>query len=128
MPFVSPIRHQRTTQEKYHAALEIRNKMTTQETKVWSRLRGNRLGGFHFRRQQIIEPFIVDFYCHSCSLVVEIDGGIHTGQEEYDYQREEFLIERGYQVLRFTNNEVDKDLDHVLAIILNSCTSSQASG
>lgn len=62
----------------------IRKMMTPADSKLWQRLRANRLEGLHFRRQQIIDSYFVDFYCHAVSLVVGVDGGIHMEQEVYD--------------------------------------------
>jgi len=80
--------------------------MTPAEHMLWQRLRANRLGGFHFRRQKVIDHYIVDFYCHQANLVVELDGSGHLDQQEYDNERDQHLQERGLKVLRFWNNEV----------------------
>lgn len=69
---------------KWRAADDLRRGMTDAERMLWKRLRANRLHGFHFRRQQIIDGFVVDFYCHEVGLVVEIDGSIHARQEGHD--------------------------------------------
>ncbi|MDK9712480.1 endonuclease domain-containing protein [Acidaminobacter sp.] len=82
--------------------------------------RANKLG-VHFRRQQVIAGFIVDFYCHTASLVIELDGGIHLQQAESDRQREQALTERGFHVIRFQNEQVFNDLDGVLAQIRAAC-------
>jgi len=89
MPNESLITQQTVSTEKNARAHDLRANMTHAERKLWSRLRAGRLEGFHFRRQQIIEPYIVDFYCHQAALVVEVDGGVHQDQEEQDRQREE---------------------------------------
>ena len=65
--------------------------------------------GVHFRRQQVIAGFIVDFYCHKAGLVVEVDGDIHDLQQEEDARREKALSELGLRVVRFGNDEVVKD-------------------
>ena len=100
---------------------ELRQQMTSAESKLWQRLRANRLEGFHFRRQQVIDNYIVDFYCHAAGLVVEVDGGIHLEQEIYDRERDEYLTRRGLKVLRFLNSEVEKEMESVLALILRAC-------
>jgi very-short-patch-repair endonuclease len=79
------------------------------------------LEGYHFRRQQVIEPYIVDFYCHAASLVVELDGGSHLEQADYDRQRDGYLMARGLRVMRFYNSDVDRELETVLATILAAC-------
>jgi very-short-patch-repair endonuclease len=80
------------------------------------------LGGFKFRRQHPIGQIIVDFYCASQKLVVEVDGGIHMQQIEADEQRTCELEERGYRVIRFTNDQVEINISEVLAAILDACT------
>jgi len=101
----------------------MRRNMTPAEQKLWQRLRASRLEGFHFRRQQVIDGYIVDFYCHATSLVVEVDGSVHLQQEKYDRERDEYLAGRGLRVLRFFNSDVDKDIDAVLTVILEACRS-----
>ena len=71
-----------------------------------------------FRRQQPIGPFIVDFYCHSERLVVELDGGHHSEQMSHDRNRTHWLEERGYRVLRFWNNDVLRNTESVLETII----------
>ena len=117
----SLVTEQRVMDAKLVRAKERRGSPTPAEHKLWQRLRANRLQGFHFRRQQVIEPYIVDFYCHKAQLVIEVDGGIHLEQEDYDRQREVDLQGRGLRVIRFTNREVMNDLDTVLAEIVRAC-------
>ena len=95
--------------------------MTPEEGILWQHLRTNRLGGWHFRRQQVIDGFIVDFYCHKAGLVVELDGSIHDGQTEYDVDRDQALESRGLRVLRIKNEDVHQDMELVLARILDVC-------
>jgi very-short-patch-repair endonuclease len=95
--------------------------MTPAETILWKELRTNKLNGLHFRRQQIIDGYIADFYCHQHELIVEIDGGIHERQTVSDADREEYLSARGFQIIRFTNDEVSKDLKGVLQKIVEAC-------
>jgi very-short-patch-repair endonuclease len=104
---------QRVTKEKLHRARELRSEMTPAEKLLWQELRANKLG-VHFRRQQVIAGFIVDFYCHSGNLVIEIDGGIHIKQKQDDSERENALKEMGLRVVRCRNEEVVKDLPKVL--------------
>jgi very-short-patch-repair endonuclease len=122
MPEKSIITGQHITSAKAQRASELRREMTPAERLLWARLRGNRLQGFHFRRQQIIEPYIVDFYCHQAGLIIEVDGDVHAGQQDYDRQREQQLQARGIRVLRFTNREVVNQLDEVLHTILTACS------
>jgi very-short-patch-repair endonuclease len=122
MPRKQIVTGQHITLAKLYRAKELRHEMTLAERKLWARLRGNRLGGFHFRRQQVIEPYIVDFYCHQAALVIEVDGGVHQKLEDNDRQREQNLGVRGLHVIRFTNREVMQNLDVVLDSILQVCT------
>ena len=121
MPVKQIVIGQKITAAKAARAREMRREMTPAEAKLWARLRTNRLEGFHFRRQQVIEPYIVDFYCHQAALVVEVDGGAHLDQQEYDQLRESQLNARGLQVLRFSNRDVMKNMDAVLVEILRAC-------
>jgi very-short-patch-repair endonuclease len=93
---------------------------TSQEEKLWSMISAKRFHGLKFRRQFPIGRYIVDFYNHSNRLVIEIDGGIHSTTLEYDRNREAFLSARGYNILRFTNADVDSDIQSVLKRILES--------
>jgi very-short-patch-repair endonuclease len=91
--------------------------MTPAETALWEMLRRDGLDGLHFRRQQIIDGYIVDFYCHSSGLVIEVDGPVHEGQAEYDAERDACLSSRGLTVLRIPNEDVERKLEEVLARI-----------
>src|SRR6185503_20128508 len=93
---------QRVTKEKLQRAKELRRDMTPAEKILWQELRANKLG-VHFRRQQIISGFIVDFYCHKAMLVIEVDGDIHDLQKEEDARREQALREMGLRIVRFRN-------------------------
>ena len=106
---------------KVARAKELRREMTAAEGRLWQRLRRNQLGGLHFRRQQVIDGFIVDFYCHSKGVVVEVDGGIHQQQHGYDAERNRVMFARGLQVLRFTNDQVACEIEAVLQRIAAAC-------
>jgi very-short-patch-repair endonuclease len=105
----------------YESARQLRREMTEAEKILWQNLRANRLDGFHFRRQQIIGKYIVDFYCHAASLVVEVDGGIHASQVERDTERESGLTSHGLLVMRFRNEEIADNLRNVLERIAETC-------
>jgi very-short-patch-repair endonuclease len=92
--------------------------MTPAEAQLWRALRRRQMAGLKFRCQHPVGRFIVDFYCPACKLVIEVDGDIHTQQKTYDQARTEQLQAFGYQVLRFTNEEVLNDLPSVLIRIL----------
>ena len=88
--------------------------MTPAEKILWQELRAKKLG-VHFRRQQVIEGFIVDFYCHKAALVIEVDGDIHDLQQEEDVRREKVLSEMGLRIVRFGNDDVMKNLAGVVS-------------
>ena len=113
MPVKNIIPGQTVTKEKLQRAKELRREMTPAEKVLWQELRGNKLG-VHFRRQQVITGFIVDFYCHKAALVIEVDGDIHELQQEEDARREKALIELGLRIVRFRNDEVVRDLSAVV--------------
>jgi very-short-patch-repair endonuclease len=95
--------------------------MTPAERTLWARLRRNQLDGLHFRRQQVIDGFIADFYCHAAGLVVELDGPVHDSQPEYDAERDRIFAGRGLCVLRFRNEAVYASMDEVLRAIAVTC-------
>jgi very-short-patch-repair endonuclease len=88
--------------------------MTPAESVLWQALRDRRLRGLRFRRQHPLGPFIVDFCCPQCRLIVELDGDVHESQAEYDAARTEQLAAYGYRVIRFRNEAVLNDLSTVL--------------
>jgi very-short-patch-repair endonuclease len=109
-----------TTHQTEQAARCLRQQLTPAEDKLWSALRCRQLVGLKFRCQHPVGRFIVDFYCPSCKLVIEVDGDIHTQQKAYDEARTEQLESYGYRVLRFTNEEVLNDLQTVLTCIVQT--------
>ena len=116
MPVKNIIPGQKVTKEKQQRARELRRDKTPAEKILWEELRANKQG-VHFRRQQVITGFIVDFYCHKSALVVEVDGDIHDLQQEEDTRREKTLHELGLKIVRFRNDEVVKDLSAVVGEI-----------
>jgi very-short-patch-repair endonuclease len=117
MPVKNIVTGKKITQAKLQRAKELRRQMTPAEHRLWQRLRANRLDGFHFRRQQIIAGFIVDFYCHQANLIIEVDGPIHDDQRAADEEREAILCSGELHVLRFTNAQILQDLPSVLDTI-----------
>ncbi len=87
--------------------------MTAAEMMLWQAVRGNKLDGLHFRRQQVIDGFVADFYCYSAGLIIEVDGEIHNAQVEEDRHRESAFALRGLRSLRFTNDRILNDLPHM---------------
>src|SRR5689334_17151120 len=108
-------------------ARQMRREPAPAEELLWWKLRGRRLGGFKFRRQQPAGGFITDFYCAECKLFVELDGDSHDGREHYDASRTKELEANGAEVVRFVNDDVYRNLDAVLEAILTACERRRAS-
>jgi len=87
---------------------------------MWSLLRNRQLMGYKFRRQHPIKKFIVDFACLEKLLAIEVDGGQHMERKKEDDERTQFLEIQGYRVLRFWNNQVLKETESVLQVILKA--------
>ena len=83
MPVKNIIPGQKVTKAKLERAKELRHEMTPAEKLLWEQVRAKKLG-VRFRRQQVIQGFIVDFYCHKAALVVEVDGDVHDLQKDKD--------------------------------------------
>ncbi|MFV1983533.1 MAG: endonuclease domain-containing protein [Thiohalomonadales bacterium] len=98
-------------------ARDLRKNSTDAEQLLWKHLRGRRLEGFKFKRQLVIEPYIVDFVCLDVKLIVEADGGQHSEQIVYDNKRTTRLEYLGYRVLRFWNNDILNETQSVLETI-----------
>ena len=107
-----------SSQTSIAKARALRRTMTRAEKKFWSLVRDNRIG-VKFRRQVPIGPYIVDFFCYSAKLAVELDGSQHCTKEgkEYDFHRDQFLRIRGLTVLRFSNKEFLANQDRVMQMI-----------
>jgi very-short-patch-repair endonuclease len=101
-------------------AQDFRKKPTRSEDLLWQELRGRKLDGRKFRRQQPIGPFIVDFFCAEERLVVEVDGPIHLLQQERDQQRQQLLESLGLRFVRVSSDAVETNLPLVLTIISDS--------
>ena len=99
---------------------ELRRNMTDAERLLWSKLKGKQLKGFQFNRQKPIGNYIVDFYCLEAKLVIEVDGGQHYSDEgkQKDRVRDEYMIQNGLRVLRFSDRDVLKNIDGVIETIL----------
>ena len=114
------VRGQRVAEEKARRAKELRREMTPAERLLWELVRANRLG-YHIRRQQVIEGYIADFYCHAAALVIEVDGAIHDDHIEYDARRTTAFAVHGIRVIRFRNDELLGNLEAVREHILAVC-------
>ena len=106
-----------TTPEIEQAAKRLRKNLTPAEAKLWSALKNKQLEGLKFRCQHPVGNFILDFYCPSRKLVVEVDGKIHNDRIDRDRDRTSKLEEYGYTIVRFSNEEVLDNLPLVLAEI-----------
>ena len=103
--------------QRSERARQLRSESTLFEQSFWQRVRAGRLGGFKFRRQQPIGPYIVDFVCQRARLIVELDGSQHLDAREYDENRNAWLRSQGYRVLRVWNNEWNTNPDAVLEAV-----------
>src|SRR5438270_8061614 len=102
-------------------ARRLRANQTDVEKHLWSRLRNRGLLGMKFRRQVPLGEFVADFVCADHALVIEFDGGQHASSEVRDDRRTAWLEARGWQVIRFWNNEVNENIDGVLQTIASAC-------
>ena len=97
----------KSDRSQYHKlARNLRNAQTPAEVHLWKFLRQRQIKGYRFRRQTLIGRYIVDFVCFEAKLVVELDGGVHLEQAEYDGLRDAWFISQGFRVLRFPNDDV----------------------
>ena len=102
-------------------ARELRREPTEPEKHLWRHLSNRQLGVFKFCRQATIDPFIIDFFCPSKGLIVEVDGDTHVGED--DARRDTLLAARGFTTIRFTNADVMTNMDGVLISILQTLVS-----
>ena len=105
------------------AAKILRENMTIYENLLWKRLKQKQVARLRFRRQHPISFFIADFYCHEARLVIEIDGNIHNHQREYDDGRSAEMEKYYIKVIRFTNSEVEYNIEEVIKVIENEVKS-----
>ena len=103
-------------------AKSLRTHQTDAELRLWFHLRAHRFMGKKFKRQKPVGHYIVDFICFDPKLIVEIDGGQHAEQVEYDRRRDAYLHSEGFTVLRFWNNQVLCETDTVLESIRQAIT------
>jgi len=111
----------RTTAAVQLRAKELRQEQTPAEDLLWEKLRNRQLQGFKFRRQAPLGPFIADYFCAACRLVVEIDVGIHLEKTDQDQQRTRQFEAYGYRIIRFRNQEIEQNIQAVLEGILKAC-------
>ena len=97
----------------------LRKRATPAETILWEEIRNRKLGGLKFRRQYPVLGFTLDFYCAEKSMGIELDGPIHDTQKEYDGWREKLILEKDIRIVRFSNQEIVKNLVEVKKKILD---------
>ena len=104
--------------DRIDRARNLRRHSTEAERAFWSQVRNRKLGGYRFRRQVPIGPYIVDFVCPSAKLVVEVDGGQHQERIADDDQRTRWLESKGYRMFRVWNSDVLRNVVGVLTAVL----------
>ena len=93
----------------------MRHNAAAMEKLFWAKLRDRRLGGYKFRRQYLIGPYIADFVCTERKLIIELDGPLHADQVDCDRRRDAYLRKQGYRVMRLKNSELSEaDLARIL--------------
>jgi len=119
---------QQVTDGKKRFSRSMRREPTCAERLLWQRVRGNGIAGLKFRRQQVIEGFIVDFFCHRAKLVVELDGEVHDTEErkKEDEARRMVFEARGLTELRFRNEAVIGNIEAVIEEIEKTVQSKLA--
>jgi very-short-patch-repair endonuclease len=103
----------------------LRRNQTNAEKQFWHQVRNRKINGLKFLRQHpfiyqvdkvVLHYFIADFYCSEKKVIIELDGGIHDDQKEYDENRDRILKEMKVEVIRFKNSEIEEALDFVRAL------------
>ncbi len=87
-------------------ARQLRKEQTKAEKIVWEQIRNRKFRGLKFRRQHVIEGFVLDFYCPEVRLGIEVDGGVHLKRKDYDELRQEAIESEGITIVRITNKEL----------------------
>jgi very-short-patch-repair endonuclease len=107
--------------------LLLRRNQTPQESILWARLRRGQLG-CKFKRQYSVGPYVLDFYCPTKKLAIEIDGSQHLENKEYDQERTDYLSVLEIKVLRFWNNEINTNINGVVEKIISELSPSPLQG
>ena len=95
----------------------VRHNPTEPEKKLWAALRNRQVAGAKFRKQVWLGRYLVDFYCADAKTAIEVDGDSHAHQQDYDEQRTAWLASEGFRVIRFSNDDVMRNLEGVVAVI-----------
>lgn len=122
MTEISPRHPQKIPKDLKAYARVMRTNMPDAEQLLWYLLRNRRIAGAKFRRQHPVDRYILDFYCAERRIAIELDGGQHSEQLEYDRQRDAYLKEKGIQVLRFWNHQMLLETESVLEVIFSEIT------
>ena len=106
------------------AARDLRRSQTRSEALLWDRLRARRLDGLKFRRQHPLGPFVLDFYCESARLAVEVDGAVHDSAtaRAHDRERATLIEAADIRVVRVRAERVELDIEAVLLVIRAALT------
>jgi len=122
--------HEKASAKIFERARALKKVMTPAENLLWLNLRNRKTMGYKFRRQHPISNFILDFYCHECKLVIEVDGKIHLVDDNpaYDLLRTKELESFGLRVIRFTNEQVLENMSEVLVEIRKNLTPAPLPG
>ena len=99
----------------------LRTHGTSAEAVLWMSLKRRQLGGFKWRRQFGVGPYVLDFYCPAARLAVELDGAVHDGRQSEDTERTQALATLGIAVFRFENRLVSEQLESVRTALLDTC-------
>lgn len=110
---IGAVKNKKLFEALYPVAIKMRKEPTNAERILWHELRAKNLG-VKFRRQHIIDKFIVDFYCVELGLVIEVDGGVHEIKQIADLEREQILKALGCMIIRFANKTVETELPDVI--------------
>ncbi|QLQ34217.1 MAG: endonuclease domain-containing protein [Candidatus Thiothrix singaporensis] len=95
-------------------ARNLRKNMTTPEQQLWATLRKRQLDGYRFRRQTPLGRYIADFVCLEARLVIELDGNHHHNQQGYDHERNHWMQQQNFRVLRFWNYEIQRHPETII--------------
>ncbi len=108
--------HNKSNERQKSFANQLRKNQTSTEKRFWEAVRNYKYFGLKFRRQVVIEPYIVDFFFPSLDLIIEFDGDVHDTPQQiiYDKKRDEFLRSKGYAVIRVTNTMLHWDPSELL--------------
>lgn len=102
-------------------ARQLRRTKTVPERNLWSRLRNRQLGNLKFRRQHPVQGYVLDFYCAERHIAVELDGPSHSTDDVYDAERTDTLAAEGIKIVRYTNRELEANIESVFADLREKC-------